>query len=117
MGPLPLAVDVLTVAVDPVRPAVTGVVPLPRGMVGVTLVPKAVNGLACVETVARIVCVVRLLVTIPGLDDIAAIYCWAILACCLVVGSPLDGDHVLGTGLSGTGVLEMYIFKASLADG
>ena len=116
MGPLPLVV-VLTVAVDRVRPAVTGVAPLPRGMVCVTLVPKAVNGLTCVEPVACVCCVLQLLVTTPGLDDIAAIYCWAILACCLVVGSPLDGDHILGTGLSGTGVVETYIFKASLADG
>ena len=71
----------------------------------------------CLARVAPVAHVVRLLVTIPGLDDIAAIYSLAILACCLVVGSPLDGDHVLGAGLLGTGVLERNIFKASLADG
>ena len=54
---------------------------------------------------------------LPGLDDIAAIYSSAILACCLVVGSPLDSNHVLGARLSGTGVLERNIFKASLEDG
>ena len=128
--PLPLAVggvtplphwvvgaDPLPRVVDPLSPAVGGVTPLPEGVGGVGLLPLAIDGLACVGPVAHLGCVVRLLVTIPGLDDIAAIYCLAILACCLVVGSPLDGDHVLGVGLSGTGVFERNIFKASLADG
>ena len=93
---------------DPIPPAVDVTVALlvPRGTVGTTLVPKDMIGLVCVELVAGVGCLLRLLVTTPGLDVSAAIYCWAILACCLVVGSPLDGDHVLGAGVSGTGVLE-----------
>ena len=109
---LPLEIDPLPRVVDHLSPAV-GRVTLPAGVGGVGL-PPAINCLARVAPVAR---VVWLLVTIPGLDDIAAIYSSAILAWCLVVGSPLDGDHVLGAGLSGTGVLERNIFKASLADG
>ena len=128
--PLPLEVDPLSRVVDPLSPAVGGVTPLPVGVSGVGLLPLVINGLACVGLLPLVInglacvgpvacfgCVVWLLATIPGLDDIAAIYCSAILACCLVVGSPLDGDHVLGAGLSGTGVLERNIFKASLADG
>ena len=88
---LPPEIDPLPWVVDPLSLAVGGVT-LPMGVSGVGLLPPAINGLARVAPVAR---VVRLLVTIPGLD-IAAIYCSAILACCLVVGSPLDGDHVLG---------------------
>ena len=115
--PLPLEVDPLPRVVDPLSPAVSGVTSLPMGVGSVGLLPLAINGLACVGPVARFSCVVQLLVTIPGLDDLSAIYCSAILACCLVVGSPLDGDHVLGARLSGTGVFERNIFKASLADG
>ena len=112
--PLPLEVDPLAWVVDPLSPAVSGVTPLPMGVGGVGLLPPAINGLACVGPVACFGCVVRLLVTIPGLDDIAAIYCSAILACCLVVGSPLDSDHVLGARLSGTGVLKGISSKLHL---
>ena len=113
--PLPrwvVGADPLPQVVDPLSPVVGGVTPLPEGVGGVGLLPPAIDGLACVGPVAYFGCVVRLLVTIPGLDDIAAIYCSAILACCLVVGSPLDSDHVLGAGLSGTGVLKRNILQS-----